>query len=116
MASYQILKWSDIPIGVKAKDDDGTVRKELHARFQNAVDAMATATDRVETKAYLAEWTWGESMHRDGTAAEVAATVVTELENSYSTEQMSALRVELIERLGVRDMTEAGVEEQPHSS
>jgi hypothetical protein len=99
MASYQILSWAEIPVGVKAKDDSGTVREELPIRFQHAVDAVATATDRIETKAYLAEWNWGEAEDRPGTASEVATRVVAELVAAYPSERMKTMKADLIARL-----------------
>jgi len=99
MASYQILSWAEIPVGVKAKDDSGTVREELPIRFQHAVDAVATATDRIETKAYLAEWNWGESKDRPGTASEVATRVVDELVADYPSERIRTVKTDLIAQL-----------------
>ena len=100
MASYRILSWAEIPVGVKAKDDSGTVREELPVRFQHAVDAVATATDRIETKAYLAEWNWGEPEDRSGTASEVATLVVDELVAAYPSERMKTVKADLVARLG----------------
>jgi len=100
MASYQILSWSEIPVGVKARDDSGTVREELPIRFQHAVDAVATATDRVETKAYLAEWNWADSQDRTGTASEVATGIADELVAAYPSERVRTLKAELIARHG----------------
>ena len=50
MATYQILYWDEIPVGVKATKDGrrGRVRKHLSGRFQIAVDMVATATGRTD--------------------------------------------------------------------
>ena len=42
MARYQILYWEHIPLGVKATDVNGTVRENLPARFQQAVEDAAS--------------------------------------------------------------------------
>ncbi len=103
MATYQILRWSEIPVGVKARDDEGSARAQLPARFQNAVDHVATATGRTETKVYLAGWTWSDALEREGTARAVADAVVDELETAHSSESMRELKTTLIERLGRHD-------------
>ena len=100
MAKYQILRWGDIPTGVRARDTDGTVSEHLHERFQNAVDAVATATDRVGTDAYLAEWSWGGKTERDGSAADVARIVAAELEESITTSGLREIKMQMIDSYG----------------
>ena len=107
MATYQILRWSEIPVGVKARDAEGSARAQLSARFQNAVDHVATATGRTETKVYLAGWIWGDVVQREGTARDVADAVVDELETAHSSESMRELKATLIERLGRQDGEES---------
>ena len=101
MARFQVMAWHGIPTGVKAVDDYGQVRENLPRRFQIAIDAVATATGRVETKIYLAGWQWSDSEERDGTAQEVAKAVAAELEESYSPARVKALRRGLIQQLSV---------------
>ena len=60
MATYQILSWHGIPTGVKAKDTNEEKRENFPRRFQAAVDAVATATGNIGTKAYLAGWKWSQ--------------------------------------------------------
>jgi len=99
MAQYQIMSWHGIPTGVKAVDAAGQVRQNLPRRFQVAVDAVATATGRIETKRYLAGWQWSDPVERDGSARTVAQSVATELEQEYSPGRVKALRWELEKRL-----------------
>ena len=58
MATYQILYWDEIPVGVKATRDGrrGRVRKHLSNRFQMAVDSVATITGRSDEEAKMAGW------------------------------------------------------------
>ncbi len=99
MAKYQILSWHGIPTGIKAQDDEGERRENLPRRFQAAVDAAATNTGNIGTKAYLAGWQWSEPQQRDGTAGEVAGAVAAEIENDYSAERVKELRQEIEARL-----------------
>jgi hypothetical protein len=83
MASYQILYWQDIPSQVKAWDDFDEVKVELAARFAARIDQAAQARGLTGTDDYLAQWRWGESAERPGTAAEVAEAVRRELDAAH---------------------------------
>ncbi|MCQ3976533.1 MAG: hypothetical protein DPW09_24135 [Anaerolineae bacterium] len=99
MAHYQIMSWHGIPTGVKAVDTTGQVREKLPMYFQVAVDAVATATGRMDPAGYLSGWQWSEPIERQGTAKEVAQVVVAELIASFPPKQLKALRQELEIRL-----------------
>jgi hypothetical protein len=100
MAKYQTLWWSEIPVGVKATDDAGTVRRQLNDRYQNAVDAVATATGRIETTKYLEQWNWSDKSERAGPASEVAEAVVAELEAAYPGDRLGQIQAHLVESFG----------------
>lgn len=100
MATYQVLRWGDIPAGVKAREDGGEVREQLPIRFQQAIDAVATATGRVANDTYLAGWTWDEPTERPGTAADVARAVAQELEAQLPADALRNLKEDMVERLG----------------
>ena len=80
MARYQILYWRHIPLGVKASDLSGTVRENLPARFQEAIDRLATQEGETSTSAYTSMFRWSSPQERDGSAAEVAKAVAIELD------------------------------------
>jgi len=80
MASYQILYWQDLPSQVKAWDDFDEVKVELSARFMARIDQVAQARGLTSTEDYLAQWRWGDTLEREGTAAAVAEAVRSELE------------------------------------
>jgi hypothetical protein len=82
MASYQILYWQDLPSQVKAWDDFDEIKVELAPRFAARIDQAAQAQGLTGSDDYLAQWRWGESVERPGTAAEVAEAVRRELEAS----------------------------------
>lgn len=103
MAHYQILSWHGIPIGVKATDETESVREQLPPHFQVAVDAVATATGRIETTIYLAGWRWSEKVERAGSARQVAQAVAAELVRRFPPSELKTLRRELESSLQLRD-------------
>lgn len=81
MASYRIIAWKDIPASVEARDGDDVVTLPLSERFQALIDSLAMQLG-VHDDAYLAHWgaTEGE---RAGSAPEVGAALVAELEERF---------------------------------
>jgi Virulence factor len=80
MALYQILYWQDIPSQVKAWDDFDEIKVELGPKFAALIDQTAQAKGLTGTDDYLAQWSWGNELEREGSAQEVAETVKKELE------------------------------------
>lgn len=85
MATYKILFWHDIPVQVRAKDENGRVGKELPDRFQEAVDEAAMAAKKTSDDPYMEGFKWGEEQDRAGTAQDVAAQIVDELDQKFET-------------------------------
>ncbi len=85
MTTYQILFWHDIPVQVRAGGRRERVSVELPARFQAAVDSAAMAAGLTSTDGYLSGFVWSAAAERDGTPAEVAAAVVTEMDARHAT-------------------------------
>ncbi len=83
LARYQILYWHDIPVQVRARDQSGRASKPLAERFQQAIDNAAVAAGLTGDDAYTALFHWSEAEERDGSAQEVVAAVVAELEERY---------------------------------
>ncbi|GAB4459522.1 MAG: hypothetical protein Kow0031_39500 [Anaerolineae bacterium] len=86
MARYQILYWEHIPLGVKATDLNGTVRENLPARFQEAVQRASSRAGHDSTAAYTSMFKWGKEQEREGTAKLVAAEVAKELDETWDEE------------------------------
>lgn len=84
MASYRVTYWKDIPAMVVATDPEGTVKRGLSDRFQTLIDAVAVRLGLVDDDRYLEAWHDGEDAERAGSAAEVAAAVVAELEAQFA--------------------------------
>ncbi len=92
MAHYQILYWRYIPLGVKATDINGTIRKNLPHRFQQNFQQAAASRDKEpNTNPYTTSgFRWGAEQERDGTASEVADSVINELTESWNVEDALA--------------------------
>lgn len=90
MARYQILYWEHIPLGVKATDVNGTVRENLPARFQQAVEKASSQAGHNSAAAYTSMFKWGKEKERDGSAAEVATAVAKELDDTW--DEVEALK------------------------
>lgn len=86
MARYQILFWEHIPLGVKATDVNGTVRENLPARFQQAVDEASSQAGHSSTAQYTSMFKWGPEHEREGSATEVATAVAKELDETWDAE------------------------------
>jgi hypothetical protein len=91
MARYQILYWEHIPLGVKATDVNGTVRENLPARFQEAVEEASLKAGQTSAAAYTSMFKWGREMEREGTATEVAAAIAQELDETWNEEEALGL-------------------------
>ena len=82
MASYRIIVWRDIPASVEARDGADAVTLPLSERFQALIDSIAMQLG-MHDDAYLEHWgaTEGE---RAGSAREVGAALVAELEDRFA--------------------------------
>jgi hypothetical protein len=83
MAQYQILYWRHIPLGVRASDLNGTVRENLPPRFQKAIDRLANKDGEPSTSAYTSMFRWSAPQEREGSAEDVAKTIVAELDAEW---------------------------------
>ncbi|CAN5899193.1 hypothetical protein BH11GEM1_BH11GEM1_23410 [soil metagenome] len=80
-STYKVLYWQEVPSQVRAEDDAGNdVSVELPSRFAHRIDSLAQQRGITSSDAYTAEWKWGDELSRDGSAQDVAAAVIAELE------------------------------------
>jgi Virulence factor len=84
VAEYQITSWRDLPSLVVARDGDMQAKVPLPPRFQEAIDEAAMRLGEVGSDAYLAGWDRGAWTAGDGTPADLAASVVEQLETRWS--------------------------------
>lgn len=80
MATYKVLYWQEVPSQVKAEDDQDEVNIPLPQRFMDRVDRLAMQRGLQGTDDFLEQWHWSDEEERDGSAQEVAAAIVAELE------------------------------------
>jgi hypothetical protein len=80
MATYRILSWQEIPSQIVAADDDGEVSLPLPQKFMERIDEVALSRGLGSGDDYLAQWNWSDDEDREGSAQEVAAAVLAELE------------------------------------
>ena len=83
MASLIVISWRDMPAQVIAKRGRETVKVQLSARFQEAVDRAAMRAGKGTSDAYLADWRRTPRKCGEDLAAEVAAEAA-RLESRYT--------------------------------
>ena len=91
MTKVQIYYWKDIPFGVRARDENGRVTKQLPRAFEAAVDAAAMAEGRTEAEQYREGFRWGDAEERPGSAEEAAQAVVEEIVAAYPAARLAKL-------------------------
>jgi 5-methyltetrahydrofolate--homocysteine methyltransferase len=80
-STYKILYWQEVPSQVRAEDDAGNdVSVELPSKFAQRIDSLAQKRGITGADAYTAEWKWSDEQERDGSAQDVVAAVIAELE------------------------------------
>src|SRR6478672_3068861 len=80
-STFKILYWQEVPSQVRAEDDAGNdVSVELPSKFAQRIDSLAQKRGITGAEAYTAEWKWSDEQERDGSAHDVVAAVIAELE------------------------------------
>jgi Virulence factor len=87
MASLIVISWRDVPAQVIAKRGRETVKVQLSARFQEAVDRAAMRAGKGSSDAYLADWRRTPRECGDDLQAEAAAEAA-RLEARYTNEDL----------------------------
>ena len=85
MAQLIIVYWHDIPAQVIAKVGRSSAKRELSARFQDAIDRAAMVSGEHGTDAYLAAWRRDVGACADdleAAAAAAAARIETEFDDA----------------------------------
>lgn len=95
MSEYQVTYWRDIPSLVTAREGDETAKAPLPQRFQEAIDEAAMRLGESDADAYMAGWRRGDWTPADGTPAEVADRIASELEGDLDEDALNALLDEL---------------------
>ena len=108
MAKVKILYWKEIPVQVQAQDEFEAVSRQLDARFQEGVDAIAMFDGSNESDDYLAAWEWGETVEIPGSADEVSAATAARLNDGFP--QDFVARIRDMHREGRRDPSPGAVD------
>jgi hypothetical protein len=114
MASLIVISWRDVPAQVIAKRGRETVKVQLSARFQEAVDRAAMRAGKGSSDAYLADWRRTPRACSDDLQAEAAAEAA-RLEARYTDEDLErVIRAKGVdERLARPDESAATESEVP---
>jgi len=107
MASLIVISWRDIPAQVIAKRGRETIKVQLSARFQEAVDRAAMRAGKGSSDAYLADWRRTPRDCGDDLQAEAAAEAA-RLEARYTDEELErVIRAKGIDERARPDVPEA---------
>lgn len=87
MAQLITVYWRDIPAQVIGRSGRTRVRRELDARFAEAIDTAAMRADRGGSDAYLADWR-RESRPCEGDLATMVEHEAARLESEFPPERL----------------------------
>jgi hypothetical protein len=85
-----VIWWGDIPSQVMVRDGEHTVKAELPARFQHAIDRCAMGGGQAGSDSYLTGWTRTERPASDDLQAELDAEIA-ELDRRFPPEELERL-------------------------
>ncbi len=91
MAQLTVLYWRDIPAQVIAKSGRKSAKRQLSARFQEAIDMAAMRSKSHEAGTYLDEWRRGTPEACDDDLDRVAETAQQQLETEYDADRLAQL-------------------------
>jgi len=83
MATYRIMRWQEIPSAVEVRDESGVSKQQLSNRFQVLIDHAAMRRGLSDSDAYMEQWNMSEAETRPGSAAEVLAQLIAEIEEAF---------------------------------
>ena len=91
MAKLIVISWRDVPSQVVVKQGRETVRVQLSARFQEAVDRAAMRAGKGSSDAYIADWKRSEPRECGNDPKGEAIAEVARLEARYSDADLERL-------------------------
>lgn len=84
-----MTRWRELPSMVAARAGDQTVKAQLAARFQEAIDEAAMRLGDTGADDYLAGWERSDWTEADGAPAEVLDRVTAELDAQWPAERIA---------------------------
>ena len=91
MAKLILISWRDVPSQVVVKQGRDTVRVQLSARFQEAVDRAAMRAGKGKSDAYIADWKRGDPRDCGDDLKAEAIAEVARIEAQYSNADLERL-------------------------
>ena len=91
MADLIIVYWRDIPAQIMVRQGRRSVRRELPARFAEAIDMAAMRSGASGTDDYLAEWRRGEPIAVGDDLDAEADRAAAEIETQFDKARLAAL-------------------------
>jgi hypothetical protein len=91
MAKLIVISWRDLPSQVVVKQGRETVRLQLSARFQEAVDRAAMRAGKGSSDAYIADWKRSDPRACGDDLEAEASAEVARLEACYSDADLERL-------------------------
>lgn len=91
MADLVIVYWRDIPAQVIVKQGRKSAKRELSARFSEAIDMAAMRSGAADTDAYLEEWRRAAPVAVGDDLEAEADKAAAELEAAWPKERLVAL-------------------------
>ena len=91
MAKLIVISWRDVPSQVVVKQGRETVRVQLSARFQEAVDRAAMRAGKGSSDAYIADWKRSDPRQCGNDLQAEAIAEVARLEARYSDADLERL-------------------------
>jgi Virulence factor len=91
VANLTILYWRDIPAQVIARSGRAQSKRELSARFLEAIDSAAMRSGAHGTEAYLNAWRRGSPEPCGEALDEVVAAAAARLEREYDEKRLALL-------------------------
>lgn len=83
MVTYRIMRWQEIPSAVEVRDESGVSKQQLSNRFQVLIDHAAMRRGLSDSDAYMEQWNMSEAEARTGSATEVLAQLISEIEEAF---------------------------------
>ena len=91
MAKLSVIAWRDVPSQVVVKQGRDTVRVQLSARFQEAVDRAAMRAGKGSSDAYIADWKRSEPRDCGNDLKAEAIAEIARIEAKYSDSDLERL-------------------------
>jgi uncharacterized 2Fe-2S/4Fe-4S cluster protein (DUF4445 family) len=91
MPDLIVIYWRDIPAQVLVKAGRAVAKRELPARFQEAIDMVAMRSGARDSDAYLADWRRADPVSVDGVLEEIAQAEAEKLDSAYDSARLKRL-------------------------